>query len=259
MNLKSIATSLRINNTFVNLLGTHLVRVFLSRLAYLIRRVSFEGVKKNCEEDFVNNGYLVINNFLDHNEYQQIKESCEEIVSSGGWDINQQEGATKIELKRLYLGKNGINLSKLDQIIKNCTHKNDINDLRLYFQNSCRLEESVAGTTDNNQYFHRDKYYPQLKFWYFIDDLKYGDGCFEYVKGSNRLSLKKILYEYVFSIKPEKVYIKKDLAHEKLIPRKNTLVVADTNGFHRRGFFKKGSKRRAIHGVVDIFPFRFYP
>ncbi|MCP3870320.1 MAG: phytanoyl-CoA dioxygenase family protein [Gammaproteobacteria bacterium] len=105
---------------------------------------------------------------------------------------------------------------------------------------------------DPQKTLHSDTFHPTMKSWFFLDDVAPEQGPFTYVPGSHRLTLGRLLWEYRQSVNGkhlEVIYARRGsfrtspdeleaMGYGKpvaLAVRRNTLVVADTHGFHCRG------------------------
>jgi hypothetical protein len=133
-----------------------------------------------------------------------------------------------------------------------------------------RLENNPANG-DIQKVCHSDVFYPCLKYWYFPEDVT--DGTFMYAKGSTAMDEKTLDFFFRESIavakdtwdrKRNKGHgegsfraLPQDLADmgltlEPITAKANSLVIADTSGFHCRGDVKQASVRNAIHGAIRV-------
>jgi len=111
---------------------------------------------------------------------------------------------------------------------------------------------SRPGAADPQTRVHADTFHPTLKAFYFLEDVRLEDGPFCYVRGSHRLTPGRLAWEQAESLRraaSEDVLTARgspraapaDLEAMGFAPpapldcRANTLVVADTFGFHARG------------------------
>jgi hypothetical protein len=128
------------------------------------------------------------------------------------------------------------------------------------------------GGKDPQKFFHSDTFHPTMKMWLFLEDVPLEKGAFNYVPGSNRLTPKRIKWEYNKSINGKKL---KDGYSEKgslrvsqdelkdlglgevkeFAVKKNTLVIGNTHGFHRRGLAQPGATRLEIYASSRVNPF----
>ena len=142
-------------------------------------------------------------------------------------------------------------------------------------------DESAA--PDLQKVLHRDTFFSSMKFWYFVEPVTEEDGPFVYVPGSHKLTKARLEWEQqralvaceAFRISREKWTAEQGLAvggsfrideaelEELELPApesypvsENTLIVANTLGFHRRGDALPGTTRLAVYGNRrPMFPF----
>jgi len=143
-----------------------------------------------------------------------------------------------------------------------------------YFVN-CIKNGYVEGHVDPQKTFHTDTFHPTMKAWLFIDDVTDDNGPFHYVPGSHRLSWPRLKWEYWKSVKGRDLPIPyekrgslrgsdddlKSLSLDRSKALKvpgNTLVMANTHGFHRRGAAPYSS-RMAIYAYSRSNPFTPFP
>ena len=124
---------------------------------------------------------------------------------------------------------------------------------------------------DPTKDYHQDTFHPVFKAWLYIDEIGPDNGAMWYAKYSHRFSWARIRHEYRFSVhnglirrgKADRIPAEAHRGDRLLIPPRrlrdmgavemqasgaaNTLVIANTHGFHRRGSFLPGRIRRQIH------------
>lgn len=128
------------------------------------------------------------------------------------------------------------------------------------------LSQRHQAPPDPQTNLHADTFHPTMKAWLFLEDVGPGDGPFSYVPGSHRLTPERLDWEEKRSLTVgrEKDFLsargsfrieEEELAGLGLPPAKafavpaNTLVVADTYGFHAR----TGSDRPATR--IELFAY----
>ena len=124
---------------------------------------------------------------------------------------------------------------------------------------------------DTQKEYHYDTFYSTFKAWLYIDDVKIDDGPFYYIKNSHKFSLKRFFQEWIFSIKYSfnkkiddsfrygnslKNQNKFNNEAHKFNGGKNTFVMANTHGLHRRGDSKINTIRNTIHFYSRENPFK---
>lgn len=125
---------------------------------------------------------------------------------------------------------------------------------------------------DPQEALHADSFHSSLKAWLFLNDVTIEDGPFTYVPGSHRFTPERLDWERARSV-ADPVTIDRlsargspriaehELANMGLpMPRKlavsaNTLVVADTVGFHARGPASRSGERVEIWSYARRNPF----
>ena len=124
---------------------------------------------------------------------------------------------------------------------------------------------------DDQRVFHRDTFFSCVKFWYFLRDVKSDDGPFVYVPGSHRFTPERLQWEKEKSILSSEDSRKHGGGSFRIDPslfgqlglrepisfpvQANTLVLADTVGFHRRGDARPWSQRLALFGQYRPYAF----
>ena len=110
--------------------------------------------------------------------------------------------------------------------------------------------QTGAGQADPQTSMHIDTFHPTMKAWLFLEDVAEADGPFTYVPASHRRTPRREVWERRLSIrasdprtrktggafritKPEMARLKSAKPKRFAVPA-NTLVVADTYGFHAR-------------------------
>lgn len=126
---------------------------------------------------------------------------------------------------------------------------------------------------DPQETIHADSFHSSLKSWLFLNDVTAEDGPFTYVRGSHRFTPERLAWERARSLADPKAIdrlsargsprVSDDaLAAMKLPPPEglavaaNTLVVADTVGFHCRGTSARPGERVEIWSYARRNPFQ---
>ncbi|MBA5777789.1 phytanoyl-CoA dioxygenase family protein [Stappia sp. F7233] len=134
------------------------------------------------------------------------------------------------------------------------------------------LTEPRKGRPDPQTAFHSDTFHATAKAWLFLRDVEEADGPFVYVPGSHRLTSGRLAWEQAqaedASANPDRLHARGSFragpgeieAMGYSAPRSfavpaNTLVIADTHGFHARGKSLRPSTRVAIYGSLRRNPF----
>ena len=133
------------------------------------------------------------------------------------------------------------------------------------------LAQQGDGPSDPQLKLHSDAFQPSVKAWLFLTDVAEDEGPFTYVPGSHRLTPERIAWEHEMSLHAHAAerltargsfrIDRNELARLGLpqpracaVPA-NTLVVADTYGFHARGASVRPSRRVEIWSYSRRNPF----
>lgn len=119
------------------------------------------------------------------------------------------------------------------------------------------------GNTDPETRLHSDVFFPCHKAWLYLSDVELAHGPFVYVKRSHRISLTKLCHVYWESCtrnegsrRIDAVELARLGLRETVVTcAKNTLVVADVSGYHRRLRGLPGNERGAVHINLRGNPF----
>lgn len=133
---------------------------------------------------------------------------------------------------------------------------------------------SGIGTSaaDPQEAFHADSFHASLKSWLFLNPVSADGGPFCYVRGSHRFTPERLAWEYRRSLADPQTIDRlsargsprvddPDLQAMNLLPGEglavaaNTLVVADTVGFHARGLSEMPGERVEIWSYARRNPF----
>jgi hypothetical protein len=134
------------------------------------------------------------------------------------------------------------------------------------------LSHVRAGAPDPQTTLHADTFHPTVKAWLFLTDVAQDEGPFVYVPGSHRMTAERLAWEKARSVVARngldrlsargslRVGVEELPALELPPPHAfavtaNTLVVADTSGFHARGPSVRPSTRIEIWSYGRRNPF----
>jgi len=134
------------------------------------------------------------------------------------------------------------------------------------------LADPSDGEADPQTVLHSDTFHPTAKAWLFLDDVDEDDGPFAYVPGSHQLTPQRLAWEREQSLSAARSSdpmhsegsfraTASDLAALALPPEvgmavpANTLIIADTSGFHRRTPSSRPTRRVEVYATLRRTPF----
>ncbi len=258
--------------------GLHVFRMILAHAVMRFRMLLLaRGIDKAHRQSYFENGYVLIPDFLPAQEYHALKK---EILSADAEVRECTQGDTLTH--RIMLDDQSLpslpgceefmRHGYLQKLLKFCSGKNGqpvsyIQTIKNHF---------VEGPPDPQKNLHSDTFHPTMKSWYFLDDVDEKNGPFTYVPASNRLSRARLAWEYKKSIQISaqgdrysgngSLRLSDEDANEMGLnpPRSfkvaaNTLVVANTHGFHCRGQASEKSTRTEFWTISRSNPFNPFP
>ncbi|MDH5216077.1 MAG: phytanoyl-CoA dioxygenase family protein [Gammaproteobacteria bacterium] len=223
----------------------------------------YTGLSKHIETLRLE-GVVVIDNFLEENHFNKVITEFNSAISKPEWtktiDHNETQGC-EVGLSRIINSlpaiKQFIESPRLQYVFEACESRD------IVLKSGClesyqKTKDEGSDGLDYTTRIHSDIFYPTHKAWLLLEDIDVESGPFWYARHSHKLTLKRLIFEYhsgILSAKgkhPNLFYDDnilnkfKKLELSPIIGRKNSLIIADTHGFHKRGIAKHGKIRQAI-------------
>ncbi|MBQ0784080.1 MAG: phytanoyl-CoA dioxygenase family protein [Amphritea sp.] len=275
---KSFEANPILGNKLLNCLGLHVMRVIIARIITGFRRwILSWKISTEHKKEFHKKGYLKIENILPPELFKRLQVEGEDC-----WPEIREfiQGDTTTQLT--FLDKNKLNQLPAARTlcglpsIRNLMNYVASTAIRPWphFLRVCN--QGGEANNDPQKTFHSDTFHPTMKAWLFLEEVSIDKGPFEYVEGSHKMTLKRLFWEYKQSIKgrnlnhryaargslriAEDDLITLDLFKvQKFKVPANTLVIADTSGFHRRGAAAPDSSRLSVYFSSRLNPFIPFP
>lgn len=276
---KSFRDNPVIGSRRLNRLGLHVSRVTLAALIMGLRRLWLAAfVPRALRQAFARDGFVVLPDFLPAALFAQLEmevRACRHPTT----DMVQGDTVTaRVLLDGRVLG----DMPAARAVLADRRYRR----LLGYVAGRCRVPGQWIQTIhsgvrldqpDPQRRLHSDTFHPTMKAWLFIDDVDARNGPFTYVPGSHRLTRARLAWEYRQSLAgaelPELYAARGSLriddaalgalglaAPRPIHCRRNTLVVADTRGFHRRGSASDGrADRLELWAMSRTNPFNPLP
>lgn len=290
-----------IGHPALNRHGLHAKRMRFAARCAAIRRAQISDRGDPAVADLRREGYAVVENFLPQTEFEILLKEAEAaaVAAEAATPIgtNTKPGFGRRET--FPWGFQRFDGGTLNRFVKIDPHATPV---CAAFARNERLKHIVRGgvgirpspramhiyTTvhgdetanpDIQKDLHRDTYFSNLKFWYYLHPAPLEDGPLVYVPRSHKLTAERLDWEQAQALAAiERIrgrdrrarneddkgsfrIAERDLASIGLPPPKplpvagNTLVIADTLGFHRRGDSRPGARRLAIYGIKRPWPY----
>lgn len=257
----------------LNLLGYQIVRMLLFRASYLLRNRRFPNDAKlqSLAREFHDNGIVVIPDFFPPETFKKIVDEAQKtelpivhdraprieritVVSDGNPNSNP--------LFKEHFAKNPV----VNALVAMDVRKDVLVWPKIQIEVTSYAAEDIGKeTTDlRSDEIHYDRSFPTVRTFFYLTDVDEHNGALRYARRSHKLTLSRLTEEYKMSVAfyrsdkemQENVTPSVDPRHlekrglrlESMSGKANTMVIADTMGYHRRGDFSTTTKRGLIVG-----------
>lgn len=254
--------------------GLHVARVrWADRLCRWRRRRLARHVRPEWVEAFERDGFVVVENVMPAEEFAAMRDA----ILGNAWparEMRQGDAITRRiavdpEMLEKVPGLRGL-LSRKDLVaLLNYVTSYRMTPLHYIQTIVSRLD---GADVDPQEALHADSFHASMKAWLFLNPVAEKDGPFTYVPGSHRFTPARMEWEYQRSLADPRAIDRltargsprvdeDDLTQMGLGPAKalalpeNTLVVADTAGFHARGAAQEPGERVEIWSYARRNPF----
>lgn len=271
---KSFRDNRLIGSKRLNRMGLHTARVRLahwlawSRRARLARKLSPQD-----RAQFDAQGFIVIENFLPAQEFAVLRERILQLEAPAREMLQGDTITRRIAIDSAFLAA----IPGLRALIRSprwrslVRYVSSFDSEPLYYIQTI-LPRRADAAPDPQTALHADTFHPTMKAWYFLNDVADDEGPLTYVPGSHRLTPQRRAWERnkslhapegldrlsargSFRIENEELTeLGLGPVHRFAVPA-NTLVVADTHGFHARALSAKAGKRIEIWAYSRRNPF----
>lgn len=266
-----------VDSRLLNLLGIQVLRQvsarMLLRLRYLFRRQARQVAGFT---QLTGDGLLVLHDFLPPEKFRQLRDECMAALDDVALPKSDlQHGPTVV--RRIHLQKYG----DLLPLANAATSSPDLLDLLAAAEGKAleagrvhRVVERVfhgrLDQHDPENDLHIDTFHSTHKAWLYLDDVGAEQGPLAVVPGSHRLDGNLLGHTYRYfrdfgksARSPSRRVAKSELDQRKLrevamVVPANTLVIANTGGYHRRLRGTEGAMRTALHVSARSQPFLYW-
>jgi len=264
-----------LDNDKLNKAGLHVYRSLLANNVY--RRRGF--VSNSNVENLKYNGYFMIDNFLSDKQFHKLENNFQNIKGrfpNGKHITADVRSFFNNNRDYLELIKQSAQIKSFSQDTSNGFPRSEI-----WYHKHTKQDSQFK--------FHSDTFHPTIKCWLYLEDIEESQGPFEYVPQSNQYNIYRMIWDYensnmkvgdelwtrrieeggkpgsfrVFedsTIQEEDEELKRLGFSRKIscVGKKNTLLVANTFGYHKRGIGKVGSFRSTLTSQYRPVAFGVY-
>lgn len=274
---KSFVDNPIIGSPRLNRWGLHRYRITLAdRLAWSRRKRLAHCLSGEDLEAYARHGLVIKHDFLPPAVFARVKDEALAHVSEAremcqGRAVTRRVTLDPVDACQLPHCVAAANDPRLDHLMRYVA-SHDVTPL-MYLQ--IIIVDPDRGAQDPQTALHIDTFHSIAKAWLFLQDVGDDDGPLAYIPGSHRLDEKRLAWEYAQSLSAasaNNIYhargsfraTPEDLDRLGLGPAiqvavpANTLVVADTHGFHARTPSVRPTVRMEIYGTLRWNPYAFF-
>ncbi|WP_084583652.1 phytanoyl-CoA dioxygenase family protein [Sphingomonas azotifigens] len=271
---KSFRDNPLIGSPRLNALGLHRARVQLAhRLAWLRRARLAAGLSPADRAAFDRDGFVIVPDFLPPAIFAGLRDA---VLAQRFATREMRQGNTitrRIAISPAFLRK----IPEAQSLLRDprfralCRYVGSFRSEPLHYIQTI-LTDSDVPDPDPQTRLHADTFHPTLKTWFFLNDVEDADGPFSYVPGSHRLTPARLAWEHARSldahassdflsargslrVEPDELPGLGLPAAQRFPVPANTLVVADTCGFHARVAATRPSRRLELWSFSRRNPF----
>ena len=261
---------------WLNRAGLHRWRVAVAHAASKRRRDALAPrISADERAQFEENGFVVRENALPADLFEALTEELETVPRTA-WEMRQGHALTRLMLLPTDKADTSA-AAKARRFLRAPAVRALVGYVSGRTGGYSPLIQTIANhpgldAPDPQNILHADTFHPTAKFWLFMHDVAADEGPLSYVPGSHRLTPERLDWEHAQSIAaseagdlheaPGPFRIAEDdlsaLGYGPLtsLPVKgNTLVVADTFGFHARTPTRMPTVRTELHAMLRRNPF----
>ena len=275
---KSFKDNPIIGSPLLNCMGLHVVRLLMSH-AIMRGRMWMLALPISAKDrkSYFRDGYIIKENFLSDEEFEALEK---EARAFKGEVREARQGDTLTH--RAVLSPDVLqHQSAFKKFISNKLFTRLARFTSGHFREPLYYLEEVKnqycqGAVDPQKSLHNDTFHPSMKCWFFIDDVSDNTGPFTFVPGSHKPTWERLKWQYRMSLNAKDAsnhlhargstrFTDEDIK-ELGLPEphafsvnKNTLLIVNVFGIHRRGDSSEKSTRLALWGDSRTNPFIPFP
>lgn len=253
-----------IDSRALNLAGVQPLRAVLARLLYNLRR----GPHEPMISDLARTGILTCEDFLPPAAFTALQREAEDYMGESAPTL-LHHGSTEVR----HFPLEQVDAERFPHLAQWPDHQQVMALAAAAERRKCRgrsqmplIEEVRVGDysePDPQTRLHADTFFNTHKIWLYLDDVDDDDAAFVYVPGSHLLDRVRLREDYLESTRTNEASRRvtdeeiRSRGLEQRIVRcpRNTLLVANTCGYHCRGVGDAGTSRRALFMMFRFNPF----
>lgn len=267
------APSCHYHNRLLNELGINCFRMVFYHFRRSLKKVpKISPENKQYVDDLIKNGYVIIEDFLPDDDFSKMEQEYKDYydnfavasmkhpvqkrlrITNATREYFHYDGEKPPVYKRTFLEN-----SRIREIVSAVTRSKIQRIPDSTYSEDFYREEDLGKKSENTAVRpHYDVPYTSLKVFLYLKDTDENNAAFRYVPGSHKFSLKRLILEFYssrnFSRTNNEIQVNYDdqkffhdyleKKEKALTGKKNTAIIFDVMGVHRRGEFKTPRKRQ---------------
>lgn len=236
----------------LNAAGLHRWRVRMAARMTDWRRARMANkVRLEWREQLARDGFVVVENAVPQSEFLTLRDA----ILTTRWEVRDMTQGDTVTRRAAIDPDMLRTVPALDNLLREDWFRGLLRYVASFDVEPLHYLQAILkcgdGTPDPQVRPHADTFHSSMKAWLFLEDVEPGNGAFSYVRGSHRLTPERLAWHHEvanslehrdrltrrgsFRASPEELAQMGLPAPEELAVKANTLVVADTYGFHARG------------------------
>jgi hypothetical protein len=254
-----------VDSRALNLAGAQPFRSVLARFLYNLRRGSHDPMIAELSRT----GIIVCEDFLHPVAFTAVEREVEGYMSESSPKILHKDGTTEVR----HFSLATVDSERFPHLEQWRGHRQVMALASAAERRNCRrgdgsslVEHLSVGDysqPDSQTELHLDTFFHTHKIWLYLDDVSTENAAFVYVPGSHLLDRVRLRHDYLESTSTNGASrrVSEDEVRSRGLERRivscprNTLVVANTCGYHCRSVGEAGASRRALHKAFRFNPF----
>jgi hypothetical protein len=261
-----------VESRVLNALGAQPFRVCAARAAHLMRNARRDGIVAAALADVERDGIAVIPDFLPAERFRALRDECMGAIAEGGATVARHGPNTLETFDAISRGPSRLpevfaylRDPRLKALFEGAERRTA--DMTKGTRQIEKLTQGPLGALDPETELHLDTFFNTHKAWLYLNDVERANAPFVFVKGSHRINLARLRYDYRGSLEETRSYVgSRRVTAEEIAERgleetvftcaANTMVIANTFGYHRRLRGEPGRTREAVQVSMRWNPFR---